>query len=190
MEQHDLIKFAVDQFESLGLRYMVVGSYASMVLGEPRMTMDIDIVVELGAMQVGDFCSRFPAPEYYVSEPAVRDAIRTGSQFNVIHSHSGHKFDFILPRSDEWGATQLSRRQRVKLLPDREGYTASPEDVILGKIWYYDVGGSEKHLRDIAGILRISGSRVDRKYIDEWATKLGYGEIWKSIQEREVEKGG
>jgi hypothetical protein len=186
VEQTELLKFVVESLEKLSIPYMVVGSYASLVLGEPRMTLDIDIVIDLKVHQVSQFCSSFPASEFYLSEAAVRDAVRSRAPFNVLHPTSGNKIDFILPRDDEWGRLQLARRQRVKLLPDREGYTASPEDVILGKMWYYDLGGSEKHLRDIAGILRVSGALLDRGYLDTWSAKLGYADTWKTIQEREA----
>ncbi len=188
MEQAELLEFVVESLEKQSIPYMVVGSYASLVLGEPRLTLDIDIVIDLKVHQVVQFCSSFPTIEFYLSEAAIRDAVRSRAPFNVLHPTSGHKLDFILPRDDEWGRLQLARRRRVKLLPDREGYTASPEDVILGKMWYYDIGGSEKHLRDIAGILRVSDPLLDRDYLDTWSAKLGYADIWKAILEREPPK--
>ena len=122
-----------------------------------------------------------PAPEFYVSADAVRDAVRDRFQFNVLHPASGNKIDCMFPRSDNWGASQLSRRRRVRLLPGVDAFIASPEDVILGKLWYYADGGSEKHLRDICGILKISGETVDRADVAAWAEKLGYTEIWNAV---------
>jgi hypothetical protein len=58
---------------------------------------------------------------------------------------------------------------------------AAPEDVILGKLWYFAEGGGDRHLRDIAGILRVTGEGVDRAEVERWATKLGYLEIWHQI---------
>jgi len=49
---------------------------------------------------------------------------------------------------------------------------------------YYKEGGSDKHLRDITGILKISGSDVDRKYIVTWAKKLGLINIWDAVEAR------
>lgn len=189
MIQTDLFRYAINELEQLQLPYMVVGSFASFAFGEPRFTQDIDIVLQLNESDIRRFCDRFPPPEFYLSEAAVRDAVRSRFQFNVLHPTSGNKIDFILPRDDDWGREQLARRRRMKLLPDREGFTASPEDVILGKMWYYSEGGSEKHLRDIAGILRVSGEQVDRSYVESWAVKLGYADIWKKILESETQKG-
>ena len=46
---------------------------------------------------------------------------------------------------------------------------------------YYQEGGSEKHVRDIAGILKISSTMVDREYVARWAESLGLGDVWKAI---------
>ena len=184
MDQLDLLRAAVEELERQQIPYMVVGSLASGAYGEPRMTRDIDLVLDLKAEQVATLCAAFPAPEYYVSLPAAHEAARGGGQFNVIHPASGNKIDFILARQDAWGKSQLSRRQRVRILPDLEGYVASPEDVILGKLWYYQEGGSEKHLRDVAGILQLNSDSVDSAYIDLWAAHLGLTAVWQAVLKR------
>ena len=189
MEQTELLRYTIDTLERLSIPYMLVGSFASIAYGEPRLTQDIDIVLDLSLAQISDFCAAFPAPEFFLSEQAVREAVQTRFQFNLLHPTSGNKIDFILPRSDEWGQVQFQRRHRVQLLPDRSGLTARAEDVILGKMWYYAQGGSEKHLRDIVGILRISGEVVDRQDIRLWAEKLGWAEIWDAVLKKLASQG-
>jgi hypothetical protein len=39
-------------------------------------------------------------------------------------------------------------------------------------------------LRDIAGVLQISGEELDRAYIAEWADRMGTSEIWQEILNR------
>ena len=185
MTQLEFLKHSVDTLDRLGVDYMIVGSYACMAYGESRLTQDIDIVVDLPMKAVADFCAAYPPPVFYVSEPAVRDAVRTRFQFNVLHPSSLNKIDYILPRLDEWGAGRMDRRQRIRLLPERDVDVASPEDVILGKLWYHSLGGSEKHLRDIAGILRISGDAVDRADVSSWAQNLGYSAAWDEILKKQ-----
>jgi hypothetical protein len=163
---------------------MVVGSVASAAYGEPRATLDIDIVADFGPDQVGPFCASFPDGEFYVSVDAAREAVRAGHQFNVLHPASGNKADLMMPRRDAWGCEQMSRRQRVRLLPDLQGEAARPEDIILSKLWYYREGGSEKHLRDIAGILMVNGEQVDREYINRWAPDLGVSDVWEAVRRR------
>jgi hypothetical protein len=181
VNQRELLRHVTTTLDGLAVPYMLVGSFAGYAYGEPRLTHDIDLVLELPMATVTPFCAAFPPPDFYLSEPAVRDAVRSRVQFNILHLTSGNKVDCVFPRSDEWGRTQLSRRRRQIILDDLEGYLASPEDVIIGKLWYYAEGGSEKHLRDIAGILRTSGELVDRSDVTAWAAKLGYQGIWECV---------
>lgn len=181
MEQTDILRHAVDALDYLEVAYLVVGSIASIAYGESRFTQDIDIVAAFQIKHVPGIINAFPAPDFYVSEVAVRDAIRSSFQFNVIHPRSGNKIDFILPRTGAWANARMARRRPVRLIPDRDVMTAAPEDVILGKLWYYSEGGGDRHLRDIAGILRVTGDGVDREEVERWATELGYLDIWRQI---------
>ena len=184
MEQAELLRHVIDMLEQQGITYLLVGSLASGVYGEPRLTHDIDIVIELRGEQAGALCRAFPAPEYYVSEQAAREAMARGGQFNVLHPASGNKVDFMIARQDAWGRSQLRRRRREDILPGRPGYTAAPEDVIIGKLWYYCEGGSEKHLRDVAGMLQISGDEIDTEYVEHWVGQLGLRQPWRAVLER------
>jgi hypothetical protein len=118
------------------------------------------------------------------SRQAAQEAVRTRRQFNVIHPASGNKVDFMVARLDPWGRMQLARRRQRHILPDCLAYAASPEDIILAKMIYYREGKSEKHTRDITGMLKVSGDEIDRAYISEWADRLDLGNIWKSILTR------
>lgn len=184
MEQGELLRHLVDILEEQRIVYLLVGSLASSVYGEPRLTHDIDVVVDLRSDQVARLCRAFPAPEYDVSDKAAQEAVALGGQFNVIHPASGNKIDFLIARRDAWGHSQVSRRRREQILPGRNGYTAAPEDVILGKLWYYREGGSEKHLRDIAAMLQVSGDQIDTGYIDQWTRQLALTEEWHAVLDR------
>lgn len=184
MEQPELLQYAVDVLEQRKLPYMLVGSLASGVFGEGRLTNDIDIVVDLPLAKVEDLCRAFPSPEYYVNEKAATNAVAAHGQFNVIHPTSGNKIDFMIARSDAWGQMQLSRRRKEILIPGVRGFVAAPEDVILAKMMYYKEGESDKHLRDITSMLRISTAEIDRSYVAEWAARLDVSEIWQRVLQR------
>lgn len=185
MEQHDLLSYGVNALERIGIPYMVVGSIASSAYGEPRLTQDIDIVIDATADQVRVLCAAFPTDDFYVSVDAAIQAARSpGSQFNVLHPESGDKIDFMIARKDSWGREQVSRRQRILLLPGKEAYAARPEDVIIAKMLYYQEGGSEKHMRDITGMLKVSGTIIDRDYIARWAANLNLTDVWQAILRR------
>ncbi len=171
------MRHTIDAFETLQVPYAVVGSMASGVWGEPRMTLDIDVVARFGN-NVEQFCKRFPDDQFYVSVPAAEDAVRRGGQFNVIDNLSGQKIDVMTLADTPWSQGQLSRRRQVQLIEDVEGYVAAPEDVILGKLLYYRDGGSDKHLRDIRGIFAASSEIIDHTYLEHWVVELGLAEAW------------
>jgi hypothetical protein len=188
VNQAELLRYVIEVLESQKLTYMVVGSFASSTYGEARLTHDIDIVVSLFADAVDRLCIAFPAPEFYVSAAAAREAVQMRGQFNVIHPTSGNKVDFMIARDDAWGRSQLSRRCRQPILADRETFVAAPEDVILAKLQYYQEGESEKHLRDIAAMLQVSGDEIDKSYIEHWAVQLGVTREWQTVLDRVCRK--
>jgi predicted nucleotidyltransferase len=187
VEQTDLLKHAIQELQRLGISHAIVGSFASGAWGESRFTQDIDIVVDLDSQQAAELCKAFPSEEFYVSESAALEAVQHQTQFNVIHPSSGNKIDFMIAGDTPWAVAQLQRSRRVRLFPDVDAQFAAPEDVILGKLIYYREGGSEKHLRDIAGILKISPDDVDREYVSRFATQLGVADLWQQVLQR-VEK--
>lgn len=182
MEQSDLLRRVIGVVEKLRLEYLVTGSIASTYFGEPRFTNDVDIVVRLPSGRIGELCAAFPAPEFYISEDAVRQAVQQPGQFNVIHPASGLKVDFIIARNTPFDRSRFARMMRVRPAPDYEASFATVEDVIVKKMEYFRDGGSEKHLRDILGMLKISGA--DHAYIADWASRLGLEHIWALVQER------
>jgi hypothetical protein len=188
MEPSELLRHAVAALERLGVPYLVTGSVATIYYGEPRFTNDIDVVAQLGPHQVPLFCQAFPAPDYYVSEEAAREAIASGGQFNIIHPASGLKIDVMVPAPTPFNRSRFARVVRARPAPDLEANFASPEDVIIKKLEYYHAGGSDKHLRDIAGMLKVSGERIDRNYIATWCARLALGEVWASVLARTREK--
>jgi hypothetical protein len=184
MTEADLLRYVVETFEELGIDYMISGSQASVYYGEPRFTRDIDIVADLDAEDVPGLLAHFPLPDFYLAEDAVRDAIRTRGQFNVIHPASGLKVDVIVRKDTPYDITEFERRTRLPALEGRAAFFARPEDVIVYKMIYFREGGSERHLRDIAGILRVSGAELDLAYVADWARHLGLTDIWDAVSRR------
>jgi hypothetical protein len=182
--QSELLRYLVDTLDSLDLPYMIVGSHASIYYGEPRFTQDVDVVIGLTLSALPRFLERFPPPEFYVSEDAARDALSQQGQFNIIHGESGVKIDVFIGKDTDYDRLRFERRQRLPIVPGREAYFARPEDVILYKLLYFGAGGSDRHLRDVAGILAVSGSQLDVEYVAQWARRLGVGELWDTMRGR------
>ncbi len=184
MGPSDLLRRVVDVLERLDIPYLVTGSMATIAYGEPRFTNDIDIVVDLPTEKVNDFCESFPSSEFYYSKVAVQQAVEQHLQFNIIHPQSGLKVDVIIPAKDAFDLSRLGRGIRVAGGSDFSAWFASPEDVILKKLEYFQLGGSEKHLRDIAGVLKIRGNTIDREYLANWVQQLGLTREWDAVLKR------
>jgi len=149
------------------------------------MTNEVDIVADLRPDQVDALVDRFPEQDFQVSDQAVRLAINARHQFNIIHPDSGLKLDVMIPNAGEHSQVELQRRVRVKPVGgDAETFLAAPEDIIIKKMEFYREGESEKHLRGIAGMPKVSWQLIDRSYVQDWATKLGLSEIWEQILAR------
>jgi hypothetical protein len=179
MTHADLLRYLAEALDRLQLRYAVTGSTATIAYGEARFTNDIDVVVDFPLSRVNEFLATFPSPGFYVSRPAVESAIKARKQFNIIRPDSALKVDVIVATESEFDRERLDRSQPLPVLADRAVSFASPEDVIIKKLQYFHEGRSEKHLRDIAGVLRVQGDLIDRDRISDWSKRLGLSEAWE-----------
>jgi hypothetical protein len=177
----------VRRLNSLGIRYMVTGSVASIAYGEARLTHDVDIVVEIARADVARIINAFPASEFYVPPPEVMriEVLRAQrGHFNIIHHETGFKADVYPCGRDHLSRWGLQSARRI-VVEDCDVWFAPPEYVILRKLEYYREGGSEKHLRDIEGMLAASGDTVNVAEIERRAPSLGVRAEWDALRRRE-----
>jgi len=181
MPEPDLIELFVRPLNSEGIRYLVSGSVASMLYGEPRVTHDVDLVVFLRLEQISRLPQIYPSPEFYVPPPEViadELAREQHGQFNIIHTGSGMKADFFTANQDELHAWAF-RNIRQYSIGGQTIRLAPPEYVIIRKLEYFREGGSEKHLRDIRGMLAVSGDLLDRAVLGGWINRRGLKAEWQ-----------
>jgi hypothetical protein len=179
----DLFQVFIRPLNRLGLPYMVTGSAASTAYGEPRLTLDVDLVLELPQNRIPDLIAAFPEESFYCPPPDVlvlEITRESRGHFNIIHMHSGFKADVYPLGRDELHAWGMAHRRAVEL----EGDTvmlAPPEYVIIRKLQFYKEGGSEKHLRDISGMLRVQPAAIDMAVIQTWVDRLKLEIQWKRV---------
>ncbi|MEY2878544.1 MAG: hypothetical protein RLZZ15_924 [Verrucomicrobiota bacterium] len=181
METPDLFSLFVRPLHGAGLRYMVSGSLASIFYGEPRLTLDVDLVVHLEPGDAGVLAGLFPAENYYVPPPdvfAVEIARPTRGHFNVIHFASGQKADFYPSRRHAYWAWAFAHR-RLGRIGEDEVWFAPPEYVILWKLEFFREGGGDKHLRDIRGMLAVNPDAIDGAMIGRACGELGLAGQWE-----------
>ncbi|MCP5527999.1 MAG: hypothetical protein H7A47_14500 [Verrucomicrobiales bacterium] len=182
MPEADLIALFVEPLNRLQIRYLVSGSVASMLYGEPRVTHDIDLILILRPENVRQLGEAFPASDFYTPPPEVVEvevAREHRGHFNVIHSASGLKADCYTSGHDPLHHWAFSRAQRYSIGTIQVAL-APPEYVILRKLEYYREGGSGKHLRDIRSMLDISGGIIDRAVLSEWVARRRLEVEWQA----------
>ncbi len=165
----------IKALEELGIRYVLVGSFASSMHGQYRSTADIDLLADLTADTIRPFIEAVQ-DNFYVDESVVRRAVSQGRSFNLIHFDSVFKVDIFVSKSDEFSQQQLERRQLRKFSPDfaQEVYVATAEDTVLAKLRWFRAGGevSNTQWSDIVGILGAQGQNLDLQYLQKWAASL------------------
>jgi len=172
------------KFDENHIQYMVVGSMASMVYGEPRMTHDLDVVVNILPKDAHTLETLFPPSEYYCPplEVMQSEVVHQG-QFNLIHQESGLKIDLVIRKNTEHAISEFARRRKMPFWNGSEAFLASPEDIVIKKLDFYRQGGSEKHLRDIRGIL--SETPLDENYLSRWISVLGLEREWAHVSSQD-----
>ncbi len=181
MDLSDFFQLVIRRIETLRIPYFVTGGFASIAYGEPRLTLDIDVVIEISGGHIKPLCQAFPLPEFYLSEDAIRHALHHGQMFNVIHPESGLKADFMISADTAFAEGGFLRARRIEPIAGFSAMFASPEDVILNKLLFARQGLPDRHLRDIAGILLRQGDALDYPLLNHWAMMLGVTELWTLV---------
>lgn len=179
-DQLRVLKEVTDILDRLHIAYALGGSWASSMVGKMRFTNDADVCVEPFPGKETAFCDSFGA-DYYVSLPAVRQALQTRSCFNVIHGATSFKVDLFVSKGRPFDLSLMARR-RSQIVPESGGQAVtvvSPEDVILLKLEWYRLGEelSEQQWRDILGVFEIQGKQLDLAYLEQWAADLRVADL-------------
>ena len=167
--------------EHLGIPYMVTGSFASSFHGRPRSTQDADVIIDPSGEQLATLVDALTRAGFYVDAGRAQDALARRLQFNVIEPRANFKVDLIIRKDRPFSRAELDRRQVVELAPGLSASLATAEDTILSKLeWSKAAGRSEKQLGDAADVLSLN-PRVDRAYIERWASVLDVLDLWREI---------
>jgi len=173
-EQLEFAKLIANRLDEAGFPYMMTGSMAMAVYAVPRMTRDIDIVIEYQPRDAERLAALFQ-PDCYVEVDSVREAAASQGMFNIIHNEWFVKVDFIARKTEAYRKTEFERRRTI----DVEGTAiavAAPEDLILSKLYWAKDSESELQQRDVRQIIE-SNPDLEWPYLEKWATVLGVGEL-------------
>ena len=170
--RHLLIKVA-KILEKLKIPYVVTGGMAVLIWGRPRFTADIDIVIELRPDKINDLEKALTelGKAGYVDREAMEQALKRRGEFNFIDGGTGVKVDFWIKKVTRSGLQEFQKK-KARIIKGQRIYFISPENLILSKLEWYQKSQSSRHLEDIDSIIKISGKKLDMKYLRKWAEAL------------------
>lgn len=167
MLELEVLRDVIEKLNVIDVEYMLTGSLAMNFYAEPRMTRDLDIVIDIYPEDVKKLVDIFQK-EYYISENAVLESIKYNSSFNIIHNEKIMKIDFMVRKNEAYQIAAFNRKKTIEL----DGFQIdliSKEDLIISKlIWAHD-SKSEKQKRDIQNLLNTDH---DKDYLTKWLIKL------------------
>lgn len=183
--------------ERIGASYVIIGAFAGTFYGVTRVTLDVDIVVDLNETHIQAIAATYPPPRFYADSDQMRDSIRLGILFNIIDTSEARKVDLIpLTMKPGYDFALRNRLRREIATKDRlrfEAWFARPEDVIVGKLMAWNEGRSFKHeadIRDILTAIKLGddpelSALFDSAYITHWASQLGNDveQFWQNLQQ-------
>ena len=186
MSYHDFVSLVIQALEAAEVSYIIGGAVAAWAWGEPRSTLDLDLVVNIPIESVSRLSKEFEKRDMLVPADIILDNIletRADLPINAIHMHSGYKADlYPFREGDALRASAFERRQRIDFgEPLGEVYLHSPEDLVIYKLWYYSLSQQTKHLRDIASIVLTIDDQLDYSYIEYWVDKKGLAILWQEL---------
>lgn len=174
----EILKLVVTRLTSARIPYMVTGSIAANFYTTPRMTRDIDIVIEVEEKDAETLYSLFSS-NFYVDKQAIKNAIHNKQIFNIIHNVEVVKVDFIIRKDTNYRDLEFKNRRCI-VWEGQEIFVASPEDLILSKLFWARESLSEIQLRDVRNLFRTSPN-LDRGYIEKWVRELKLDEVYNEV---------
>ncbi|MCK4312467.1 MAG: hypothetical protein KAW88_07015 [Candidatus Cloacimonetes bacterium] len=172
----DVLFDVVEKLNELHIDYMLTGSLAMNYYAEPRMTRDIDIIIEIFPKDINRFIDKFQK-EYYIAENSVKEAIEQVSSFNIIHNLLVIKLDFIIRKKEEYRKMEFDRKQTIRIL-DNQINIVSKEDLIISKLYWAKDSKSEKQKNDIINLLQTG---YNKEYLIEWLITLNLIQFFKDF---------
>lgn len=173
----------ISAFDKLSIPYYIGGSVASSIYGIARATMDVDIVADIKIENTSSL-KHILENEYYIDENMIKDAIRRFSSFNLIHLETMIKIDVFIQKRQSYAEESLRRKKRDTLEETEDAsefYFSSPEDIILNKLEWYEMGNrvSERQWLDVIGVIKVQSNNLDVDYLRKWGEQLGVMDLVK-----------
>ena len=181
MQDLNLYQLFTDKLNTGEIPYAVTGSVASITYGEPRMTHDIDIVIEMSTDRIDELIKAFPAGEFYIPPVEVlkTEILRTSrGHCNIIHFGTGFKADIYFTGVNQFQKWAITNARSFEYNNSKIAI-APPEYVIIKKLEFYKEGNSQKHINDIKSIIFNSKGLIDFLLLEKYISEFGLQKEWE-----------
>ena len=177
-EEFEILKLVAKQLGENDIPYMLTGSVALNFYATPRMTRDIDFVLEISEGDTSNIVALFNA-DFYIEKQMIIEAIKNQGIFNIIHNEYIIKIDFIIRKKSPYRKVEFTRRKLVNI-GDLSIWIVSPEDLIISKLWWAKDSHSDLQFSDVKDILN-QNKNIDNNYLQKWLYELNLSELYKEI---------
>ena len=179
-EELEVLEIVTRRLNEAEIPYMISGSIAANYYTVPRMTRDIDVVIELEQGDIDKFVGLFEK-DFYLNRETVMNEVSCRGMFNLIHNRYVIKIDFIINKSSAYQQGAFSRRKQV-LIEQSPMWFVSAEDLVISKLLWAKDSHSEMQLKDVANLMETVDN-LDSKYINNWVRELGLEQIYREATE-------
>lgn len=182
-EQFEILIDVITKLEQVNIAYMISGSTAMNYYVQPRMTRDIDIIIEINPTQVHTLKELFEL-DFYLDDEIIEQQIKINGFFNIIHYQTSVKIDFVVKKNFPFRQLEFERRQKIEISDNIFAWLVTPEDLILSKLVWAKESHSNFQLRDVYNLLSINKT-IDRTYLETWAKELNVLELLLEVNQNE-----
>ena len=169
----------IDLLEKENASYMIIGGLACGVIGEARLTQDIDVLIAISQDKIKKFLKTAKSKGFHFLISEIKKNMELQGAFKL--QYADFHIDFIIagmPFEEE----AFSRRRKIKLY-NKKAYFPTPEDLILFKL----IASRPKDILDIKAIILRHGKRLDVVYLKKWAKvisdDIGDARIYTHLEE-------
>ena len=161
--------------------YYITGGVAAIAHGEPRATIDLNVVISIDLSVLPTLAANFEANGFYVA--GLADVMAGSLRYlNITHLETIENVDLMISEREEYDLIKFDRCRSYTLPGSGEVSIASPEDVIISKLIWRRETQSDKQWRDILGILKVQQEKLDFVYLQGWVARFELDEDWKQAK--------
>lgn len=181
MIQEKVTGKTIDALEKLKIPYMLTGAVAVNFYGQPRLTHDLDVVLQIEKKDAKKL-TQILESEFMIDETDILEAIKEKRMANALHFKSGFKIDFWILKDEKYSKVCFRRRLRKRIFNKKKAWLISPEDLVITKLVWFKKSGIDKHFEDARGILQIQKGRLNEEYLQKWAKKQKVGKLLEKLR--------